>query len=183
MRKFRLSLALASAFTLSACGSTEALLAGVGVAGGIISSLTESPDYKIYAKQCASIIASAEKAAAQEAGVLTAIAQQENMGGQVLLYMALKPKTTAFQQCALALPKSFLTSLAESGNVLNFVATIYGINRDSGNASRQLQVSKELGLAQLQSMKEMKELETALISTLAGQTSGIANKLADTKGE
>lgn len=177
------ALALAASLALTGCGTAETLLAGAGIAGGIVSSLSENKEYDKYADTCKEIIKAAEVAATAEAAVLTAVAKQENMGGQVLLYMAMKPKTTAFQQCALALPKSFLATLAESGNILNFVATIYGENRASARASRQLQMQKELGLAQLSNTRDMKELEAALISTLTGQNLQVVNRLAPPAAE
>jgi hypothetical protein len=163
-------LAIAAALSLAGCGTTETLLAGAGVAGGLLSSLTSSPDYTKYADTCKDIIASARDAANGENMVLVEVAKDKTMNNSLLLYMAMRPKTNAFQQCALAMPKGFLDRLAESGNLLNFVATVYGVNRDSINQRKRIEISKELGLAEMQQRVELQELENALLGRLANGT-------------
>lgn len=168
MRKTLITLAIAG--SLAGCGSTEALLAGAAVAGGFISSITSSPDYNKYADTCREIVADAKIAALAEAETLRVLATDKETKGQVLLYMALKPKVNPYAQCALALPKGFLQTLAESGNILNFVAAIYGENRADARAQRALQVNKELSLAQMEHAEEMQAMENALINSLASGT-------------
>lgn len=165
---------VAACAALAGCGSTEALLAGATVAGGILSSITSSPDYNKYADTCRLIVQDAKDAAIAEAATLQILATDKETKGQVLLYMALKPKANPYAQCALALPKGFLQTLAESGNILNFVAAIYGENRADARAQRALQVNKELGLAQMQHAEEMQAMENALLGGLAaGQLRGV----------
>ena len=165
MRKTLITLAIAG--SLAGCGSTEALLAGAAVAGGFVSSITSSPDYNKYADTCRLIVQDAKDAALAESETLRVLATDKETKGQVLLYMALKPKTNPYAQCALALPKGFLQTLAESGNILNFVAAIYGENRADARAQRALQANKELGLAQMQHAEEMQAMENALLGGLA----------------
>lgn len=167
-------LALVACGAIAGCGSTEALLAGAAVAGGVVSSLTSSPDYNKYADTCRLIVQDAKEAALAESETLRILATDKETKGQVLLYMALKPKANPYAQCALALPKGFLQTLAESGNILNFVAAIYGENRADARAQRALQVNKELGLAQMQHAEEMQAMENALLGGLAaGQLRGV----------
>lgn len=156
--------------SLVGCGSTETLLAGAALLGGVASSLTSSPDYAKYADTCRMIVQDAKEAALAEAETLRILATDKETKSQVLLYMALKPKVNPYTQCALALPKGFLQTLAESGNILNFVAAIYGENRADARAQRAMQLNKELGLAQLQHAEEMQQMENTLLGTLAAGT-------------
>lgn len=172
MRKTFLSLAACAA--LAGCGSTEALLAGASVAGGILSSITSSPDYTKYADTCRQIVEDARIAAVAESETLNVLAKDPATKSQVLLYMALKPRANPYAQCALALPKGFLQTLAESGNILNFVAAIYGENRADARAQRALQVNKELSIAGMQHQEALQEMENALLGSLAsGQLRGV----------
>lgn len=160
---------LALSLSLAGCGSAELVTVGLAAAGGIISSMTASPDYEIYANKCREIVQDARAAAEEEGKTLRKVAEDKAMGSQVLLYMALKPKTDVFSKCALVLPKGFLASLAESGNILNFVATVYGINRDSINDRKMLESNKELSLAGMEHQQEMTALQNALLRQLSKQ--------------
>lgn len=155
--------------SLAGCGSAELVTVGLAAAGGIISSMTASPDYELYANKCREIVQDARAAAEEEGKTLRKVAEDKAMGSQVLLYMAMKPKTDVFAKCALMMPKGFLASLAESGNILNFVATVYGINRDGINQRKTLEANKEISLAGMEHQQEMTALQNALLRQLSNQ--------------
>lgn len=155
--------------SLAGCGSAELVTVGLAAAGGIISSMTASPDYAIYAEKCKEIVAEARAAAETEATILAKIADGKDMGHSVLLFMAMRPKTDAATRCALILPKGFMQTLAESGNILNFVATVYGINRDGINQRKTLEANKEISLAGMEHQQEMTALQNALLRQLSSQ--------------
>lgn len=170
MKVFKLLSASFLVFSLVGCTlSSEAVLGSLAMASGVVSSMTESPDYKIYAQRCKEIVESAEKAMAGENQVLTEMAKDTTKNGSVLLYMAMRPKPDVYTRCALAMPKGFLATLAESGNILNFVATIYDVNRNSINARKTLEANKELGLAAMQHQEEMTAMQNALLQQLSRQ--------------
>lgn len=174
MRKYLISLSLV--FLLTGCSlGAEGILVAVTAAGGIVSSMTASPDYAKYAEQCKAIIREASAAQASENTVLAKLAEQDDTRQSVLLYMAMRPKDNGIQRCALAMPKGFLTQLAESGNILNFAATVYGVNRDSANTKRALEANKELALAQQEVLRDMKQMEYAFQSQLASGAVPIIN--------
>lgn len=165
----RILLISALSIGLAGCGSTELMVGGLAAAGGIISSMTSSPDYATYANKCREIVQDARAAAAEEGATLRKVAEDKAMGPQVLLYMAMKPKENVFTKCALALPKGFMAQLAESGNILNFVATVYGINRDGINQRKTLEANKEISLANMDHQQEMTALQNALLRQLSAQ--------------
>lgn len=169
MKKSLLSLIAVAALSGCTIGA-ESVLVAVGAAGGIISSMTSSPDYTKYADTCKEIIQAGRDAYKADSDVLVNLTQHIEMRSQVLLYMAMRPKVDTVMQCALALPKGFLQQLAESGNILNFVATVYGVNRESINNRKAIEANKELSLAQQQNVLEAQRLQNQLLTQLAGNS-------------
>lgn len=155
------SAVLASTLALTACGTTEGLVAGIGVVGTALGAISKDADYAEYAAKCKEIILA--QAATQDK--TNAILQEaaKTKASEVLLFMAFRPNVSGIQQCALAVPEGFWKSLAKNGGLLNFFATVYGINRNDAQAQRSMQVNKELGLAQMDQDVQMEALRNQLI--------------------
>lgn len=169
MRRTLLSSAvIASTLALSACGTTEGLVAGIGVVGTALGAISKDADYAEYAAKCKEIILA--QAAAEDKTNAILLEAAKTKASEVLLFMAFRPSVSGIQQCALAVPEGFWKSLAKNGGLLNFFATIYGINRNDAQAQRSLQVNKEMGLAQLNQEVQMEALRNQLISVF-GQNS------------
>lgn len=163
MKRMITAALLASTLALTACGTTEGLVAGLGVVGTALSAVSKDADYEHYANVCKDLILAQSKAADSDNAVLMKVA--ETKPSEALLYMALRPSKSGMQQCALAMPQGFFKSLVANGNLLNFFATVYGINRSDSQAQRQMQNSKEIGLAQMNQEVQMEGLRNQLIST------------------
>lgn len=159
--------ALAASALVAGCGTTEGVIAGIGVVGTALGAISKDADYEHYANLCKEIILAQTGLAEAEAEVLKEAAKTKP--SEALLYMALRPTTSGVKQCALAVPQGFFKTLAANGGLLNFFATVYGINRGDAQAQRQMQVNKEMGLAQLDQEVRMESLRNQLI-TVFGQS-------------
>lgn len=160
---------LACTLALTACGTTEGLVAGLGVVGTALGAISKDADYEHYANVCKDLILAQAKAAESENAVLMKTA--ETKPSEALLYMALtRQSRSGIQQCALAVPQGFFKSLVANGNLLNFFATVYGINRSDSQAQRQMQNSKELGLAQMSQEVQLEILRGDLIKTFGANS-------------
>lgn len=168
MKRILSVILLASTLALTACGTTEGLVAGLGVVGTALGAIAKDADYEHYANVCKDLIQAQAKAAESDNAVLMKVA--ETKPSEALLYMALRPSKSGLQQCALAVPQGFFKSLVANGNLLNFFATVYGINRSDSQAQRQMQNSKELGLAQMNQDVQMEALRGELIKTFGANS-------------
>lgn len=166
-RSFSLIL-LACTLALTACGTTEGLVAGLGVVGTALGAISKDADYEEYAKRCKEIIIAQAELQKADNELLLVVAKTKP--SEALLYKALTVSKSGIQQCALAVPQGFFKSLVANGNLLNFFATVYGINRSDSQAQRQMQNSKELGLAQMNQEVQMEALRGELIKTFGANS-------------
>ncbi len=152
---------LASTLALTACGTTEGLVAGIGVVGTALGAISKDADYEEYAKRCKEIIIAQAEQQKADNELLLVVAKTKP--SEALLYKALTVSKSGIHQCALAVPQGFFKTLVANGNLLNFFASVYGINRNDAQAQRQMQNSKELGLAQMNQDVQMEALRNQLI--------------------
>lgn len=159
---------VASTLALTACGTTEGLVAGLGVVGTALGAISKDADYEEYANRCKEIIVEQAKLQKADNDFLMVVAKTKP--SEALLYKALTVSRSGIQQCALAVPQGFFKSLVANGNLLNFFATVYGINRSDAQAQRQMQNNKEMGLAQMNQEVQLEGLRTELIKTFGANS-------------
>lgn len=157
-----------ASFSLTACGTTQGLVAGLGVVGTALGAISKDADYEHYANVCKELVQVQAAAAQSDNAVLMEVARTKP--SEALLYMALRPTRSGVQQCALAVPQGFFKTLVANGNLLNFFATVYGINRSDAQSQRQMQNSKELGLAQMDQELQLEALRNQLIATFGANS-------------
>lgn len=173
MKKSLIALAAASTVLLSGCSSTLGALAAAGAAvTSFVGSSSASPDYTKYADTCKAIVGDilAIKVARYEA-ISTGVSSKDAYvkgGAMVLLALEGRDDGQMFSRCQLQGPESFLQTVFKNTNVANLMLALYQENRADSRAQRQMQLQKELGLANMQHQENMQDKENALLQGLAG---------------
>lgn len=171
----KIALILALALGLSACTETVGGLALIGTAvTGLISSGSANPDYTKYADTCKEIV---KDIMTLQTAKYTAIgkaidSKNAHVQGGAMVMMAYENQQMSgnmLQRCSIQGPESFLQTLFKNANVPNFLLALYQENRADSRAQRQMELSKQLSLANMQHQENMQDKENSLLEGLAGR--------------
>ena len=169
-------LAAIAALTLSVTGCSEtlgALAVGGTAITAFMSSGSANPDYTKYADICRAIVGDLVALRTSRHQTIQAAFNSKSPflqgGAIVMLAKEDKDDTAIFGRCALQGPESFLQTIFKNTNVANMILALYQENRADSRAQRQLEVAKQLGLAQMDHAEAMQQLENNLLTDLAGR--------------
>lgn len=170
----RAVIALAAAVALSGCTETLGSLAIVGTAvTGFMTAGSENKDYTKYADTCRLIVGDIVAVTTAKYNAIAKAIDSKNAhvqgGAMVMMAYENQRDVALMSRCQLQGPESFLQTVFKNANVPNFLLALYQENRADSRAQRQLEVAKQLGLAQMDHAESMQQLENSLLTDLAGR--------------
>lgn len=165
---------LALSVALAGCSETLGGLALVSTAvTGFMTAGSENKDYTKYADTCKAIVGDIMTVTTAKYNAIGKAIDSKNahVQGGAMVMMAYENQRDAnlFTRCQLQGPESFLQTVFKNANVPNFLLALYQENRADSRAQRQLEVAKQLGLAQMDHAETMQQLENNLLTDLAGR--------------
>lgn len=165
---------LALSVSLAGCTETIGGLALVGTAvTGFMTAGSENKDYTKYAETCRLIVGDLTTVIKAKYDTIAKAIDSKNAhvqgGAMVMMAYENQRDLTLLSRCMLQGPESFLQTVFKNTNVANFVLALYQENRADARAQRQLEVAKQLGLAQMDHAEAMQQLENNLLTDLAGR--------------
>lgn len=165
---------LALSASLAGCTETIGGLALVGTAvTGFMTAGSENKDYTKYADTCKAIVGDIVAVTTAKYNTIGKALDSKNAhvqgGAMVMMAYENQRDLPLLSRCQLQGPESFLQTVFKNTNVANFVLALYQENRADARAQRQLEVAKQLGLAQMDHAEAMQQLENNLLTDLAGR--------------
>lgn len=165
---------LALSASLAGCTETIGGLALVGTAvTGFMTAGSENKDYTKYAETCRLIVGDLTTVIKAKYDTIAKAIDSKNAhvqgGAMVMMAYENQRDLPLLSRCQLQGPESFLQTVFKNTNVANFVLALYQENRADARAQRQLEVAKQLGLAQMDHAESMQQLENNLLTDLAGR--------------
>lgn len=174
--KFHIRLIAIPLLTLALAGCSETLggLALVSTAvTGFMTAGSENKDYSKYADTCRLIVSDIVAVTTAKYNTIGKAIESNNpyVQGSAMTMMAYENQrdSNLFARCQLQGPESFLQTIFKNANVPNFLLALYQENRADSRAQRQLEVARQLGLAQMDHAETMQTIQNELLTDLAGR--------------